>query len=80
MKIQFDQSAIGDLGLRGESIRNLVDKTTAEMGAALQAEIGDKAVIVTGVGQRRARGYVRRLDMRNEVVDGRLSRILHGGS
>ena len=80
LRLELDKLKIGELALRSDGVRDLVNETTTRMGAKLEAELGEEdVVVVTNAGISRARGYVRRLDG-GEVVDGRLSRILHGGA
>lgn len=81
IRFDWNKPNIGALALRSEGVKNLVAQVTAEKASQLQTEVGEENVSSFVGGRTRARGYVRRLGgdaMIDEVVDGRLARILRG--
>lgn len=79
IRLKLDRTALGNLALRSDGVRNLVEEEGSRRAYMLGAEVGDENVATNMGGDSRARYTIRRLEaLQREAKDGALSRALHG--
>lgn len=78
-RLDLNNTAMGDLALRSEGVRNIVQQEGERRTQALVSAVGAENVDSYMGGDSRARYTIRRLEsLQEEAKDGLLSKTLNG--